>query len=243
MNPFGRVAVTAAALTMLANPSNPSKAGEVDGTCTPLRDPVSLYGGPVRFDVLRNGSKVGEHRVFFEYQPGGTLIVNADFNLTVTLLGLPVYRYAYESGSRWCADRLVSLWARQVDDGDKTEVRAVAKDEGMTIMGPQGTLEAETGLFPTDHWNAGVLSQTRVLNTLSGKVSQVSIRPMQRDLVEAEGRAIPATAYRYTGDIETWVWYDDLGRWVKMRFSAKDGSNIEYRCTSCGQSSIKAQGG
>lgn len=243
VNLFRQIAVVAATAIVLVNSSTPSEAGEVDGSCTPIRDPVSLYGGPVRFDVMRNGSKVGQHRVSFEYQPSGALIVNADFNLTVTLLGLPVYRYAYESGSRWCADRLVALWARQNDDGDKTEVRADLEDEGMTIMGPQGTLAAEAGLFPTDHWHAGVLSQTRVLNTLSGEVSKVSIRPMQRDLVEAEGHSIPATAYRYTGDIETWVWYDDFGRWVKMRFTAKDGSNIEYRCASCGQSTVKELGG
>jgi len=243
VNLFGHVAVTTAALIVLVNAPTPSQAGDVDGSCTPLRDPVSLYDGPISFNVLRNGSKVGEHRVSFEYQSSGALIVNVDFNLTVTLLGLPVYRYAYESGSQWCANHLVSLWARQNDDGNKSEVNADSKGKGMAIMGPRGVFRTEDRLFPTNHWNAGVLSQTQVLNTLSGEVSKVSIRPTQRELIEAEGRSIPAMGYRYTGDIETSVWYDDLGRWVKMRFTAEDGSIIDYRCTSCGQSPLKAQGG
>jgi len=238
---FARMFATA--LVVLAFRPMPAGAGDIEGNCTPPKNPVSLYGGPITFDVLRNGSKVGEHRVSFENRPSGVLVVDVDFRLTVTLLGLPIYRYAYQAVEQWCAGRLVSLWARQDDDGDKTQVKAVSADDGMTITGLQGTLRAEADLFPTNHWNAGVLSQTQVLNTLSGEVSSVSIRPTQRDLVEAEGRSVPATGYRYTGDIETSVWYDDLGRWVKMRFTAKDGSVIDYRCTSCGQSAIATQGG
>ena len=243
MKLFARMFATAAALVVLVGLAMPAGAGDIEGTCTPSRNPVALYGGPITFDVLRNGGKVGEHRVSFQHQPGGILVVDVDFSLTVTWLGLPVYRYAYEAVEQWRAGRLVSLWARQDDDGDETQVKAVSEDDGMTITGLQGTLRAEAGLFPTNHWNAGVLSQTQVLNTLSGEVSRVSIRPTQRDIVEAEGRSVPATGYRYTGDIETSVWYDDLGRWVKMRFTAKDGSVIDYRCTSCGQSAISTQGG
>lgn len=242
MKLFGHVAVAAAALTVSVAAPTPSQAVDTDGNCTPLSDPVSLYGGPIGFDVLRNGSKVGQHRVSFEYQSSGALIVSVDFNLTVTLLGFPVYRYTYESGSQWCANHLVSLWARQDDDGDKSEVNAVSEGKGMAIMGPRGEFRTEDRLFPTNHWHAGVLSQSQVLNTLSGEVSKVSIRPTQRELVEAEGRSILAMGYRYTGDIETSVWYDDLGRWVKMRFTAEDGSIIDYLCTSCGQSHLNAQG-
>ena len=219
----------------------PFSASEAHEHCAPSTDPLSLYGGPLVFDVLRNDSKVGQHRVSFERALNGPLQVSVDFRLNVTLLGLTVYRYAYESKAQWCADRLVSLWARQDDDGDRTEVQA-RTENGMTfINGPSGNSEVAAGLFPTNHWNAGVLSQSQVINTLNGDVSQVSISATGRELVEAEGLTIPATGYRYTGDIDTSVWYDDAGRWVKMRFVAKGGSVIEYRCVTCGQLSPNAE--
>jgi hypothetical protein len=42
--------------------------------------------------------------------------------------------------------------------------------------------------------------------------------------------------------LNTEVWYDDLGRWVKMRFNGPDGSAIEYVCRRCqGSDAKKAQ--
>ena len=42
-----------------------------------------------------------------------------------------------------------------------------------------------------------------------------------------------AQRYRYFGDLSVDIWYDGDGRWVKMQFTAKDGSSIEYVCRSC----------
>ena len=55
----------------------------------------------------------------------------------------------------------------------------------------------------------------------------------RRDFADVVGREIDATLYRYTGDLDTEVWYDDEGRWVRMRFKAKDGSVITYQCEVC----------
>ena len=44
---------------------------------------------------------------------------------------------------------------------------------------------------------------------------------------------MPATRYAYTGDLDNEVWYDDVGRWVKMRFKGRDGSTIDYVCRRC----------
>jgi hypothetical protein len=54
-----------------------------------------------------------------------------------------------------------------------------------------------------------------------------------REFVDTERGPVMATRYAYHGDLETEVWYDDFGRWVKMRFAGRDGSTIEYVCTLC----------
>jgi hypothetical protein len=82
------------------------------------------------------------------------------------------------------------------------------------------------------------LSQKHVLNTLNGEISRVRIASQGRERIQAEGRWIEATRYQYSGDIDTTVWYDDVGRWVKMRFTAKGGSVIDYVCARCGLSPI-----
>ena len=94
-------------------------------------------------------------------------------------------------------------------------------------------LKTKSPLFPTNHWNAGVLGQTRVLNTLTGKINNVSILSKGIETVSTENGPIKATRYVYSGDLDNEVWYDDLGRWVKMRFKASDGSTINYVCKSC----------
>jgi geranylgeranyl diphosphate synthase type II len=54
-----------------------------------------------------------------------------------------------------------------------------------------------------------------------------------REYVATERGQVPATYYRYTGDLLAELWYDDDGRWVKMRFKGRDGSMIEYVCRRC----------
>lgn len=198
--------------------------------------PLILYGKTMDFDVLRNGEKVGRHKVQFSETPGQNLSVTARFELQVTFLTIPVYEFLYRSTAVWRDGRLAALDAYIDDDGTSTTVRARAEGRGMKVSGPKGQVQSQEALYPTNHWNAGVLSQSRVLNTLSGEISQVMIAAQGRERIQAEGTWIQATRYKYSGDIDTTVWYDDDGRWVKMRFKAKNGSVIDYQCTQCGLS-------
>ena len=79
-----------------------------------------------------------------------------------------------------------------------------------------------------------MIKQTEVLDTLTGKITDVTITPGEVERIKAQGRSVNATPYRYTGDINTTVWYDHAGRWVKMAFEAGEGSNMEYYCIECG---------
>ena len=83
--------------------------------------------------------------------------------------------------------------------------------------------EIPAPILPTDHWNAAVLGNTRVLNTLTGIVNDVRINKLGRTEVATEVGQVSATHYAYTGDLQTEVWYDDAGSWVKMRFKGNDG--------------------
>jgi hypothetical protein len=199
-------------------------------------DPLSLYGNEIVFEVFREAEKVGRHKVAFSTTSARDLSVTAQLELKVTFLSIPVYKFRYQSLALWRDGRLMDLVAKVNDDGETATVRALAKGRILSVSGPKGDLEWNETLYPTNHWNAGVLSQKHVLNTLNGEISRVRIASQGRERIKAEGRWIEATRYQYSGDIDTTVWYDDAGRWVKMRFTAKGGSVIDYVCTRCGLS-------
>jgi hypothetical protein len=202
------------------------------GAQTP--DPLILYGPEITFDVFRDGNKVGRHSVAFSRQSSGALLVNARFELAITFLAIPVYEYFYRSTAVWRNGRLTTLTSDVDDDGKKSSVRLQANGTRLIIKGKNGELDWPAPVYPTNHWHAGVLSQKQVLNTLNGNISSVTITPAGRDQIRAQGTLVEATRYEYSGDIETTVWYDDSGRWVKMQFTAKNGSVIDYQCTRCG---------
>ena len=201
----------------------------------PDRDPLQLYGNEIVFDVIKTGDKVGTHRVNFSRKETGDLAVETRFQLTMTFLTIPIYEFLYRSRSVWRKGLLQDLAVEISDGGEESKIRALPKGAGLSVSGPHGDVQVSQPVYPTNHWNADVLSQTRVLNTLNGKISQVKIVDTGRETIRAEGAMIAARKFQYSGDIDTTVWYDDAGRWVKMRFTAKNGSIVEYECTKCGQ--------
>ena len=195
-------------------------------------DPYSLYGEEIFFDVYRDGDKVGFHRVRFSGS-GDDLTVRSDFELEIDFLFLTAFRYLYNSEGQWRQGRLESLTATVDDDGEDFAFGVFRDGPQLRIEKASGNITADAPLFPTTHWNVRVLDQSQVLNTLTGLVNQVRIESRARETVATERGEIPATRYAYTGELETEVWYDDAGRWVKLRFDGRDGSNIEYLCRRC----------
>jgi hypothetical protein len=202
-------------------------------------DPLALYGGDIEFDVLRKGTKVGFHRVRFE-RDEEELVVSSIFQLEVNVLFFTAFRYLYESEGRWRHGQLLSLNATVSDNGKASFIEAAREGARMTIRTGDTDFATDSTLFPTNHWNAAVLPQSRVLNTLTGRINDVSIEPQGRETVRTERGEVLATRYAYSGELEAEVWYDDAGRWVKLRFRGRDGSTVEYVCRRC-QGHVGAQ--
>jgi len=198
-------------------------------------DPLVLYGKTISFEIFRDGKKVGRHKVNFSRDLYGVLTVSVEFDISINLLSIPIYRFGYRSRSSWKNGQLITIRADIDDNGETFFVNAVSSNRGVRISSPSGIRTWNEHLFPTNHWNAGVLSQKQVLNTLNGEISSITIAAEGLEKVRAEGKVIDAMRYEYSGDIDTTVWYDDQSRWVKMQFVAKDGSLIEYNCKRCGQ--------
>ncbi len=230
-----RALMSAVALLSLWAGSMPA-VSETEQAMPP--DPLALYDGEIRFDVLRNGQPAGWHRTTF-VENGTALTVNSVFNLEIDFLFFTAFRFRYESETDWRDGALERLEARTDDDGSRNSLKAVRDGAFYVIKNGQETYNTRGPVYPTDHWNPAVLQQQRVLNTLTGRINQVQITPVDRETVQTEHGPVTATRYAYTGELETEAWYDDAGRWVKMRFAGRDGSTIEYVCRRCQGSAVR----
>lgn len=195
--------------------------------------PLDLYGPELSFDIYRNGARIGEHRVQFR-EVDQQLQVRTDFELSIGALVFTLFKLTYTSDAVWQDGKLVSLAAYTNRNGDESRVNASLDERGaLSISGPQGIFETPLGIYPTNHWNAGVVQSTSLLNTITGKVNMVRLEPMGLERVPTNMGPVEAMRYRYVGEIENEVWYDRDGRWVAMQFPGDDGSLIELVCTQC----------
>ncbi|MEQ8747967.1 DUF6134 family protein [Pyruvatibacter sp.] len=204
----------------------------VPAAAVSIGDVRALYGDRMEFGVYRNGSPVGQHYVQFEAADEG-LRVTTSTSLAVSALFITVYRFDYESDAVWRDGALMSLTARTNDAGSVIEIDAEANNGVLFVRGPNGTDQTPVGIYPTNHWNAGVIGATQVLDTFTGRIAGVELAPLGVEQVETAHGTIDATRYQYSGAIDNEVWYDDQGRWVKMQFRGTDGSTIELRCRAC----------
>lgn len=203
-----------------------------DANIGDVKSVEALYGNKLSFDVYRNGDLVGYQNVTFS-RKNNELAVDIDFKLTIKALYITFYKMTYRSDSLWKNDELVSLDARTDQNGKVTTVKAKAEGGKLEVDGPNGKASAPLGIYPTDHWNAGVIDSTHLVNTINGHINKVRLVRKGEDKVETERGPVEATHYKYTGEIQNDVWYDTEGRWVQMRFKGGDGSTIEFRCRKC----------
>lgn len=196
-------------------------------------DPLVAYGPEIRFSVWRKDKQIGTHVVQFR-EDDDRLDVQIDFRVRIRILGITAYRFEYQSSAIWKDATLASLDASVNDDGTEGAVAARRYGQNIVVDGTRGLTRLEGRLFPSNHWHPGVIGQTRVLNTLTGGVGDVTMVLVGRENISTAHGEVAADRYLFSGDLhDVDVWYDRDGRWVKLRFLTEGGELIEYRCEQC----------
>lgn len=195
-------------------------------------DSLVRYGKNIKFEIFRNNNKVGQHEVRFVKMKDGWRVITI-VTLDIPFLFFKTLTFDYLSLAKWDARGLKTLRVKGNDDGDHFYLKAFRLKNQLKILTKENSYTEQTSVFPTNHWNPNVLSSNRVLNTVTGNINHVNILKKEYELVNTEKGMIQATRYIYRGDIETEVWYDKSGRWVKMQFQVSDGSTLQYKCLRC----------
>jgi hypothetical protein len=195
-------------------------------------DPFELYGDEMQFDVLRDGDPIGSYLVFFRKQ-GDALQVETRASIQVEVLFASAYRLRYQSLETWRDGALASLTASTNDDGEFSHMEAVRDGASLDVSGMEGKWDAPSTMLPTSHWNMAQIAADTLINTVSGTPNHISVVEAGIETVPMGDATQPARRFIYSGDLDMEAWYDDQGRWVKLRFAAEDGSTIEYICRRC----------
>ncbi|KGK43135.1 hypothetical protein LH51_02240 [Nitrincola sp. A-D6] len=187
---------------------------------------MHLYGDTLVFDVLRSGRTIGTHRLDFSEEQG-MLRVDVEMDLNIRFMALFSYQYRYLASEWWSNGQLQRLDVRIDDDGDLTELSAQREGDYIHLVQGSQSRQIPAELLTTNHWNVALLSQSAVLNTLTGEISQLAVEFLGDATAPAGGKEVPVRQYRLGGELEdTDTWYDDQGRWLGMEFSARDDSRI-----------------
>jgi hypothetical protein len=202
------------------------------GTATPA---LANFGQPadaptatqtLTFDVLRDGSSIGTHRVTIR-EAGTRREVEIAIDMAVKLAFVTVYRYTHRATETWIGERLVSLEASTDDNGTRTRVLATAGESGLAVSGSGGSYIAPADTAPSSYWNRDKLNRSALLDTQSGKLATVANQNLGEMPMTADGRAQIVSTYRVTGDLKADLSYAADDSWVGLRFEAR-GAQIVY---------------
>ena len=208
------------------------------GTCAdPGARPVAIaasYGGPIEFEVTRNGEPVGRHVTTFT-QRDGHLAVKSELEIALRVLFITIYRYHYVSEDLWCGGRLAAIDSRVDDNGERFALAGRLDGERFVVTAAGAHESMAAGILATNHWNPDVLGRHEVLNTLTGRLNRVTLTPCGGESLPVGNGTRAASCFDYTGDLQARVWYDAAGRWTGLQFAGRDGSPIRYTCRRCGE--------
>ena len=185
--------------------------------------------GVLRFEVLRNDRRLGEHVIRLT-QDSTTMRAAINVEIAVGLGPITLYRYTHNVQEEWRDGIFMRMESETNDDGTRHSVRAERTTEGVAVRTGDGKrMVMPPATIPLTHWNDKCMSAL-LLNPQTGD----QVRPQVRLLGEgniplANGRIVRARRYALTGEIALDDWYDEARSWVALDCIGRDGSTIAYR--------------
>lgn len=215
-----------------------------------------LYGPQIRFEITRDGKAVGRYQLdFVPVNDSPELwLVKTDMQMKFDLLVFFSYRFRYQAVEQWQNQQLLSFESHIDRNGKKqknqlieqSELAKTAKSQSdvsnsetrqnplYQVSGLAGDFQLPGPIALSNHYNANIIRESRLFNSLSGKENQIQLIAQGQEEVFDGQNMVVSQRYQYSGDLEdTWVWYDAKGRWLRLRFIAEDGSEIQFNCQRC----------
>lgn len=175
---------------------------------------------PIAFRVLRNGGRIGTHRVGFTAE-GAALTALTEVAIEVRILGITAYRLAHRFSETWEGGRLRAATSRLERNGKTVELAVRAAAGELRGAGPGGPLRLPPEAAPLTWWNPTPFAEARPL--FDNETGAPLDLGMAREALAAGGQRWQATR----GEEQAGTYAAD-GRWTGWRLRAEDGSLITY---------------
>jgi len=186
--------------------------------------------GELRFEVWREGTEIGEHRMLFT-RVGDELVIDISIELVVKLLFIPVYDYDHRNNERWQAGRFGGFVSTTDDNGDQFEVDANTSGDQVIAKSNLGVFEHPVDRRPSTYWHKSFLTNPLWINTQDGTEVNCTLVEQAPDRVVVSGKETEVERFTITGDLKMDLWYEG-DHWVKLNFRGEDGSLIDYRAVT-----------
>lgn len=182
--------------------------------------------GRLDYKVVRDGDEIGSLSIEF-VRNGDQLTVRTHAKIVVTFIGIPLYRFVHDAEEQWANGKLLRLTSSSDDNGEPRQV--AFRVDGDRLRGTYNgrVRDYPATLIPESLWNPEALHRTVLLDPIKGRDRQVTVVEKGEEAIEIKGQLVITHHYAVTDRITHDIWYDSSGRLVQVRFSAKDGSEIQ----------------
>jgi hypothetical protein len=180
------------------------------------------------FQLVRHGTPIGRHSVVFT-QNGDVMTVRVTVDALVTLLSIPIVRYAHRATETWQGGRLTALSGTTDKNGEHEWMSAQRTGAGLVVTGSKtASYIAPEHAVATSYWNKRMVDAPLISLEdgvlLRPKVAEHPAGPVKL----ASGAMIEADRYSLTGPFHVDVWYDAANTWASLALPVPDGSTVHY---------------
>lgn len=206
----------------------------IGGALLPRTGMTAVHGDAgaqqdVIFDILKDGVRVGAHKLSITQQ-GARMLVDVRVRVKVKVGFITAFSYWHRDREEWDGNRLVHLDARTENNGREDFVTARRGDDGLLVTSSNGKYIAPADVMSSSYWRFDTVRQNSLLNTQTGRLTDIRVRDCGRDHLQYYGHEIAAHHFLLQGKkLDCDIWYGvKTGQWLGLAFKTH-GADITYR--------------
>ncbi len=193
--------------------------------------PGNIFGSEIPkkidFVVKRNEKLFGSHRISFEKNSLGDLLVDIDINLEVKVGFLKLFSYTHSNKEVWRNNKLIKINTKTDDNGKIYFLNGKLEEKGFLVENQEEKKILPPDIVPTSYWNYKVINKKNWLDTQRGILLDIEITENQNEIIQNfTGEEFLAKRFDISNDLSLSLWYSGESL-VKISFEAR-GSKIDY---------------
>jgi uncharacterized membrane protein len=200
--------------------------------CTIVAAGSQASASQQRFTYRVHDSVYGEIGTYIDAveKSGDATTIATEAHMSVSILGIVLYRQDISRIERWVANRLVYFHGVTTENGTPVEVDGRAEADNFIVSSPGGQVTAPGTIRSASPWAAGAPGGDTIFLPDTGVVTKVHTSGGEETSVTIDGASSRARQYHIEtadGQERYEVWMDDDGTPVMFNMQDKD-SNVTF---------------